>query len=240
MRVRRLTDSGLERMGVFLDSQTTDAPEPSPAMILTDPETSETLPLEIRVDPVVFPRRFEAAQYLHEHLAPLREPDNGWLERDPGLWAWLALFWFDQLCPPGRDGARSPGARARWIPSTDDPRRYYRHLLLGPYLIYRAYPADPERAMVLLCTRLHAPGEIVEQFVSRPQLVTCACAVDVATRLYHVRDGGFRRGAAGKDAGGARRLADVLMQLDRTYDLYSLTTEGLLALLPREFNRFRD
>jgi hypothetical protein len=40
-------------------------------------------------------------------------------------------------------------------------------------------------------------------------------------------------------AGCARRLADVLKQFDVTWDLYAMTTDGLLGLLPGEFDRFR-
>jgi len=239
MRVRRLTDVGLEKLGTFLDSLTSDSPEPAPTMLLSDPAASEALPVELHVDRATFARRFEAAHYMYDHLAPLRAPEFGQLERDPGVWAWLALFWFDQLCPAGTDGSRKPGERARWVPSFDEARRYYRHLLLGPYLIYKRYADDPDAAMALLCTKLQAPGDIVEQFVSRPQLVTCPAAVAVATKLYHVPNGTFRRGAAGKDGGSARRLADVLMQFDKTYDLYALTADGLMNLLPREFDRFR-
>ncbi len=239
MRLRRLNDLGMERLGSFLKSLETDTPEPMPSMILSDPAVSEALPVEIHVDNVVFARRFEVGRYLYDLLAQLRTPENLTLERDAGIWSWLSLFYFDQLCPPTRDGARRPGELARWIPRFDAARRYYRHLLVGPYLIFKLYVHDPDVAMVLLCTKPHAPGDIVEQFVSRPQLVTSSAAVGAATKLYHVTDGTFRRGAAGKDGGSVRRLAEVLMQFDRTFDLYVLTTEALMNLLPREFDRFR-
>jgi hypothetical protein len=209
-------------------------------MILTDPAYSESLEVEIHVDRVEFTRRFEAGRLLYDLLAPLRSSEHLLLERDAGIWTWLSLFFFDQLCPASPNGARKPGARARWIPRFDEARRYYRHLLVGPYLIFKLYAEDPDVAMVLLCTKTHAPGDIVEQFVSRPQLVTSSAAVGAATKLYHVTDGTFRRGAAGKEGGSVRRLTNVLMQFDRTYDLYALTTEELMNLLPREFDRFRQ
>jgi hypothetical protein len=42
--------------------------------------------------------------------------------------------------------------------------------------------------------------------------------VDVATRLYHVQDGGFRRGAAGKNALSANML--------ETPDPWKFSVEG--------------
>lgn len=239
MKLRRLNDVGVERLRDFLASLVSENPEPLPSVILTDPTYSEVLPVEIRVENVPFARRFEAGQYLYERLAPLRTPERMHYERDSGLWSWLALFYFDQLCPTTPGGSRNPRDRARWIPSFDEPRRYYRHLLVGPYLIFKRYAHDPEMAMVLLCTRVDAPGEIVEQFVSRPQLVTCPAAVGVATKLYHVPDKTFRRGAAGKEAGSVRRLAEVLMQFDVTFDLQAMSADDLMALLPKEFDRFR-
>jgi hypothetical protein len=48
-----------------------------------------------------------------------------------------------------------------------------------------------------------------------------------------------RKGAAGRGPGSARRLADVLNQLDLTWDIYMMQTADMLKMMPREFNRFR-
>src|SRR5262249_16830000 len=114
------------------------------------------------------------------------------------------------------------------------------HLLAGPYRIYRAHRDNPQRALVLLCGPLDRPGDIVEQFASRQELVTNPTVIESATRLYvDPATNRPRRGAGGKSAGSARRLADVLEQFDVTWDLYTLTPDGLLTLLPHEFDRFR-
>jgi hypothetical protein len=52
--------------------------------------------------------------------------------------------------------------------------------------------------------------------------------------LYVGRNGAIRHGAAAS----VDRLSDVLMQLDRTYDIYGMTPEALLKLLPSEFEAF--
>ncbi|MFO7599969.1 MAG: hypothetical protein R6X27_09205 [Candidatus Desulfacyla sp.] len=36
------------------------------------------------------------------------------------------------------------------------------------------------------------------------------------------------------------RFIDVVQQLDLTYDLYSMTGEQILQLLPNEFDRWRN
>jgi len=234
-RLRRLNDEGMTRMATFLESLKSDAPEPYPSAILSEPATSEAVSATVEVEQRSFPRRFEAADYLYRRFnaAGLDSP-----ERDKGLWAWLALFWFDQLCPRDKHDKRKPGEIARWIPQLDNAQRYYRHLLLGSYLVYTLYSNDIDAAMALLEQPLDKPGDVVEQLGSRPQLVTCPAAIGAATRLYCNPDGGLRRGAGGKGPGSPRRLADILMQFDLTYDLHTLCADDLLDLLPREFRRF--
>jgi hypothetical protein len=205
---------------------------------LIDPGTSEAVPGDIEVENIEFGSRFEAARYLDECFG---SGDVRGLERDRGVWAWLALLNFETLCPPGPGGKRKPGARARWIPEVTNFRRYYRHLLAGPYLIYRTHREDTARAMILLCSPLSRMGDIVEQLASRQEIVTNRAIVGAATRLYYDASRGTpRRGSGGKGPGSPRRLADVINQLDLTWDLYSMSEEDLLSRLPIEFDRFRS
>jgi len=237
MRLRRLNDRGLERFGEFLDSQRTDSPQPSREEILADPGTSEAVEPETEIQLRTLGTRFQAGEYLHQVLSDAGIPD---LERDKGLWAWLGLFYFEELCPADGRGRRNPGERARWIPAVSDFRKYYRHLLAGPYRIYRAHRDNPSRALALLCGPLHQPGDIVEQLASRQELVTNNAVMEVATTLYiDATTGQPKRGARGRGPGSARRLADVLNQFDVTWDLYAMRAQDLLAMLPREFDRFR-
>jgi hypothetical protein len=161
------------------------------------------------------------------------------VERDAGLWGWLSLYYFDQVCPKDVNGHRKVRERARYIPAVSDFRKYYRHLLAGPYRVYRAHRLAPDNALVLLCGPLHRPGEIVEQLIARQEIVTNPNAVGLATKIYYdASTGSFRRGAAAKGNGSARRLADVLNQFDVTWDLYWMAPARLLAKLPAEFEKF--
>jgi hypothetical protein len=47
-------------------------------------------------------------------------------------------------------------------------------------------------------------------------------------------------GCGSKTKGAPRRLANLLNQLDLTWYLYGMTTEEILTLLPKEFDRFRS
>jgi hypothetical protein len=73
----------------------------------------------------------------------------------------------------------------RAMPLVDNYQKFYRHLLVGPFLIVRAHRDAPDRAIAMLCNPLWKPGEIAEQLASRKELVTNRAVAEVATRLYY-------------------------------------------------------
>jgi hypothetical protein len=234
---RRLNATGIARFEEFLNALKTQPKLVPPVELLTSDETSSALEVNIDIEATTFPNRLEAAHYLDSKLS-----DSGLknIERDRELWAWLSLFYFDILCPADGHGCRKPGEIARWIPQPQNYLRYYRHLLAGPYRIFRAHRDCPERALALLGGPLDRPGEIVEQFASRQEIVTNRAVIQSTTALYwDTTTNKPKRGAGGKGAGSARRLADVLLQFDVTWDLYAMNADNLLNLLPGEFSRFR-
>jgi hypothetical protein len=69
----------------------------APRDLLASPKTSEPLEVEINVKQGPFRDRQEFGTYLIQILKPL---DPVKLSTDRGLWTWLALYWFDLVCPP--------------------------------------------------------------------------------------------------------------------------------------------
>lgn len=236
MKARRLTDVGIAHFVEFLDSLSSERPLPYPEEMLENEEAS--IPVDsIEVEDRSFENRFEAAAYLDNCFS---DPRLQGIEGDKGLWAWLSLFYFEQLCKTDDEGRCRPGEMARWIPENDNFRKYYRHLLRGPFSIYKAHRDEPQRALALLCGPLQEPGDVVEQLSARQELVTNPGVMKVATTLYYDSETGrLRRGAAGRGPGSARRLADLFNQLDITWDLYGMTSNELIMLLPQEFAKFR-
>ena len=231
MRLRKFTPEGLDR---FLDFRTSRVDERSALRaILKDKKFSIYVEPEITVDRQNFATRFAVGEYFYGLLHP---KDMAPLILEVESWAWLTALHFDLLCPIGS----TPGDHARWIPAVGNFRQYYRHLLAGPYLIYRAHRDEPTRAMALLANAPRQPGEIAEQLASRQELVTNPTVMEVATRLYiNPTTKKPKPNAAGKGPGSARRLVTVLSQLDLTWDLWYLGPRQLLDLLPSEFDAFR-
>lgn len=242
--LRRLNERGMNQLRDFLHQVKTNSNLAPPFDILTHESTSEGLG-DIEVRYKHFGSRFSAAEYLYPLLDVSGLPD---IEQDSGLWSWLALFYFEELCPAGKNGKRNPGEDARWIPASNHAFRYYRHLLAGPYRIFKAHKDNPECAMILLCGPLDKPGEIVEQLASRQELVTNSALLGSATTLYLNQDTGLpKRGVTvtekhndktrGKP-GTVRRLVDVFKQFDRVWDLYSMSPDSVVNILPDEFKKW--
>jgi hypothetical protein len=238
MKLRRLNKTGIELFGLFLDALENDPTQILPNSILEDSTTSELIMPSVEVELRRFDNRFNAAEYLDGIFskAGLSEVD-----RDIGLWSWLTLFYLDETCPRGKNKERFPGHRARYIPEVDNFRLYYRHLLAGPYRIYKAHRQNPQRAFATLCQPIDKPGDIVESFASRQELITNGAVMEVATQLYIDPETKLpKRGAQTKNAGAARRLVDILNQFDVTWDLYAMLAKEMLDVLPEEFGKFKE
>lgn len=246
--LRRLNEQGMARLLEFLHAVKSDSSLAAPVEILDHESTSQDLgDVEVDIEQHTFGSRFAAARYLHERLSAT---GLGNIDQDRGLWAWLSLFYFEELCPPDKKWKRTPGENARWVPDSGHAFRYYRHLLAGPYRIFHTHRTDPDRAMILLCGPLHRPGDIVEQLASRQELVTNASLLATATALYLDRTTDLpKRGANSTERlnertrgkpGTVRRLVDVYKQFDLTWDLYSMDAESVVAMLPREFDKYTN
>jgi hypothetical protein len=237
MKLHRFNQDGVAAFSSFLARLKDDPSLSPPSDLLEDSALTEIVGNNEEIEPKIFSNRLEAGIFLNDLFkrANLTLP-----EKDKGLWTWLTLLFFDAVCPADGNGWRNPKDEARLIAQVDNFQRFYRHLLLGPYLIVRAHEDNPPRAMAFLCKELWEPGEIVEQLASRKELVTNRAVAEVATALYYdAKTGSFRRGAGSSVRGAARRLAALLNQLDLTYYLYGMTAQEILVLLPKEFDRFK-
>ncbi len=235
MQIRRLSVQGIAEAVEELALVRAGETESLSRALLESDEFSESIGLRVSA-PREITTRWQLGIWLYQHL------DGRIDERtvaDPGFWSWMAVWLFDLICPV-REGQRKVRDDARYILRSGDFRKSYRHLVAGPYLLYRAHADAPNVLRVLLATAPDAPGEIYEQLASRKYLITSRAVVETVQRLYYdAQAATVRRGAAGAGAGSARRFGEILQQFDKTYDLNSIGANRLIELLPREFDRFR-
>lgn len=236
MRLQRFNDEGLQRFHHFLDALSADPAQVIPSDLLTDASCVVPLRPVVEIESRQFVNRMEAATYLDACLADVTCCD---VQRDVGLWTWLTLLYFDQVCPANANGRRKPNERAWYVPAFDDAFRHYRHVLAGLWRIYRAHRDDPRRAMVFLYQPLHKLNHFYYQLASRQERVTNPAVIAAATRLYLSPQDQARTGASGEGPGGVFRFAALMNQLDLTWDLYEMTADRILEMLPAEFDRFR-
>jgi hypothetical protein len=233
--VQMLNDAGVSRFRDYLCRLSNGDPIPPPSHLLDDAESTCRLSRDVCVDQRPFGDKQDAAAYLCEQFAGL---ERAQVDHNVGLWAWLSLFYFDQVCPAAPNGLRNPGEFARHIP---EPRayRYYRHLLAGPYRLLQLHG---ERARLFLDGPLPVHGDMSEQLASRQEFITNAGLVEVVDRLYFDAESSRRkRGALTRSRpGNVRRLVTVVQQFDLTYDLFGMNAEQILNLLPAEFQAWRN
>ena len=235
MNLRGLTESGIEQFRAYLNQLRDQPATDPPTWLLTDATGSEPV-AEVPVIQREFASRLDAAQYL-DTLFQQAELTN--VERNVGLWSWLTLYYFDQLCTAGSNRQRKVKEIQRYLPAVNDFQKYYRHLLLGPYTILQAHREHIDEAAALLCGPVNTISDIIEQLASRREWVTNRGVVATATKLYvNGSTGTFKRGAGGKGDGSPRRLHEILDQFDLTFDLYGMDRESIVALLPSEFSKF--
>ena len=234
MRVRALNHLGIKQFEEYIADLRGGRAAPVPRDLLEDEGASRAIESDASVEDRVFESRGEAAQYFAEQLAEVSPASR---DQDRGLWSWLSLFYFDQLCPPRAQGLRKVNEAYRYVPSTDY-RHYYRHLLLGPY---RIYSTCMPYGQSMLCTKFGSHSDFAEQVPARQELLVNPGFLELLDRLYFDRHMERNKpGATNRKRGGTlRRLIALVNQLELTYDLYTLSADELNAMLPAEFERWQ-
>jgi hypothetical protein len=154
------------------------------------------------------------------------------------LWAWLAAWYFDQLCEVDRSGKRLLRNEYRYIPQE---RSYYRHLVRTPWYVISQHGEAAKFLLTAMRTDDPAPlsrqSALLDELAARQFVIASPALIGAAQQLYTDRFTGRPiRGAGGKGSGSPRRLALIANQLALTYDIRNMRTENFLKLLPEEFS----
>jgi hypothetical protein len=235
MRLRTFNDSGIRGFRDFLREARLNPTLPLPRGLLEDDSHAllESSPIDVEYRP--FRLRADAAEYLRILLEPL---SISRVENDAGLWTWLTLFYFDEVCPP-INGRRDVKNDYCYIFEPRNPRNSYRHRL---HIAWRAITSAPIHNRLFLSSPLPTGDKVTEEVFKRLYLTRIPCIFETLERLYwdHKR-GRARRGIVSPErikAGDlVHRFPVRIQQLERTYDLVSLTADQLIDLLGEEFSQ---
>ena len=201
-----------------------------PSDLLIDSEFSKVMIETDLLDQRQFSSRYDFGIHLVKLLEPLNSRE---ISFDRGMWAWLAAWYFDQLCPANPDGSRKLREEYAYIPS--EARKYYRHLVRTPWYLVSTHG---EASRFLLVSPLNQQSYLLDQLAARQFIIASPTLIDAARRLYtNPETGQPRYGAGAKGPGSPRRLAIVANQLSLTFDIRGMPVDKFMGLLPSEFRR---
>lgn len=234
--VRILNDAGIELMREFMGRLKVDPSAWPPPDISNDTRYTSPAPGGAIVERRAFASKLEFGRYIAGALNG-RVPERT-LRTSIGLWVWLTLFYFDQVCPADGQGRRKVLSLEKYIPSvghiSTNPDK---HLLFFPWKMITLHGDD---AAWMLGAALREDTKVVRELANSYRRNVSTEFVRLARALYF--DEGrnrVRTGATTNKAGSLRRLDRVVSQLDLTYDVFGINVPGLAELLPRrEFGRW--
>lgn len=243
--LRAFNDSGREHWHTFIMRLKADPSISFPHSILTDESKSFALSVDGLLELPSFgpdTTKFEMAKGLStiiDQLSKERVESENW----PGIWDWLAAYYFEILCPKKANGARAPKGK-EWYIYSDAYNRQYRHRLAGPVDLYLRHG---HHAKLLLAStkQSQAPAslsQLEDEIASRQELSRSRGIVMALNELYLDPTTGTQKSGAvanTKKPGTIRRFCDVMGQFERTFDTSEIPAKSLVELLPaREFGRW--
>lgn len=237
--LRALNEEGLRVFSAWLDDPTQQFPSG-----LKDADAYTVPGFDRQIDEDrSFSTRYEFGLYLVEVLHGIDFHELRAAAND-GLWAWLAVVYLAQLAPG------KPKSREHYIVVRKAAKGSlaYRHDVRSAFELTHIHG---EFALVCLSVPMHTWGEMSEQLAARQTLAHHRGFFRAAYALY-IQEGRLRRGASSRPKkprdrkpgdragfGGARRLALALRRLDLTFDTEIMHADGMIAVLPKEFRRWR-
>lgn len=232
MKLRRFTPDGLQAFREFLAKCRRQLDTEVPTDLLEHRSLTEVISPECQVAMNYFETKREAAHYLHSVLAPLSMET---VSKDAGLWSWLSMLYLDSLCSAD-GGTHLVKNDYYYVFEPNASRHWYRHLL---FVSWRILQLAPKYNRLFLTSRLSTLDQITERTMSRLFLTRIPCMFELLDRLYwDDLQNRPRKGITDmrERPGNLRhRLPIRIRQLEKTYDLMSLTADRLLELLGEEF-----
>ena len=178
--------------------------------------------------------RHEAASYLAPQLQSIQQR----IADDAGFWSWLGMYLFAETAPRDQDGVlRLSPLDETFVVHSAESRSYqrrYRHYL---WSAWRLQQEHGDYATFLLNEGLSSFGDIADRVFSSSRVFNAGGIVQLILTLY--TEGDKKKRQFGRAPGGLRHLIRVLDQFERTYDVYGMSSDALLHILPSDFDRWK-
>jgi len=234
IELRSFNQKGIASVKDFLKALRDGGRNQNPIELLDDRSLTRIDYEDISVESRGFATRRDAAKYFHQKFEAIPSIE---LRSNAGLWTWLSLFYFDQICPE-IDGLRKVRNDYTYIFMPDQSMYFYRHLLFVAWYVKHV---SPTYNRLFLDTTVHQLDRFTEDVFKRLYLTRIDCIFEVLDRLYWDRQTNRPRkgvNSPGKTTAGdlIHRFPTRIRQLEKTYDLMSLSTDQLLQLLGDEFS----
>ena len=237
--VCEFTPEGMQVARNYLHGIRTGGWMPLPSGLLDDHTYSLPVEPEVYVESRPFRNRREAGQYLAERLEPLgatQMADNAY------LWSWLGMFYLEGMTENRTTRLSEYAEHAYLLDPNQQGQPSSRHRLK---LAYEIWIHHGERAWFMLNEPVVSLGHFTHRLASAIEIFRSEAIIDLAHLFYTDKSTGRLRNnilgteKASVPPGSLPRLIDVLNQLSMTYDVYGMTEEQLLRILPAEFDRFK-
>jgi hypothetical protein len=234
VKIRQFNRDGLSEFKRFLADARENPRHPVRRELLEDDRLTELIVPAVEVQPRSLPRREDAARCLKDLLKPLGDKA---VVRNAGLWSWLTLFFFDEVCPAA-GGQRLVKNDYHYLYEPANARHSYRHLL---FIAWRVQQVAGSHTQLFLRGPLSTLDKMTSEVFKRLYLLRIRCLFEVLERLYWDAERGRPRSGC-VDSQRVRpgdlthRLPSRIRQLEKTYDLLDMTADQLLELLGDEFS----
>lgn len=243
-RARRFTDEGIIQALKFLDIIRNDpqALLQVSERLLFDDTTSEYMPNAPQVERHKFVTRRDAAEYIDTFKPAIDEQ----VIDDWAFWSWLGMYHFhDIIFSEERQDKFAISASGKGTtetetivvaPKSSDVRRNsYRHYLRSSWLINKKYR---DQCAILLDQDIMTLPVITRLILNSLRVFNSVGVVPLILELY-TENNEQKKGFSAAKPGNIYRFLHVLEQLECTYDVYGMSSEALMNILPPEFDQWK-
>ena len=233
--LRQLNGDGITALEDYLIDAKGDQTVEPPYYLLYDPEFSVEFQLgEVELEQRGFEDRRAFASYIDECF------NRGGVLDDvdvDGVWEWLTLFYLDATCPLQRDGTRKIGELNRHLINPSQKRNPKRHLLRSAYLLHRRFKDElASTTDVLMRYPIDNYPLLWTHLNERPTLMGSPGVLNAARELYFDSETSNPKRGLGVATNGVRNFGKVVINIPSEFNLSTLSSTTVLALLPPEFD----